>query len=91
MSKPTNADLQRLRETAVPRGVANMLAVYADRARNAELWDVEGKRYIDFGSGIAVLNTGHLHPKVVDGVKRQLEQFSHACFQITPYETYVTL
>lgn len=91
MTARTNADLQRLRESAVPRGVANMLAVYADRARNAELWDVEGRRFIDFASGIAVVNTGHLHPKVVDAVQRQLQQFSHACFQVTPYETYVTL
>ncbi|MCB2021364.1 MAG: 4-aminobutyrate--2-oxoglutarate transaminase [Burkholderiaceae bacterium] len=86
-----NARLQTLRESAVPRGVANMLAVYAERAENAELWDADGKRYIDFGSGIAVLNTGHLHPQVVAAVQQQLLQFSHACFQITPYESYVTL
>ena len=91
MSVRTNAELQRLRESAVPRGVANMLPVYADHARNAELWDVEGKRYIDFAGGIAVLNTGHLHPKVVAAVRSQLDALSHACFQITPYETYVRL
>lgn len=91
MTARTNAELQRLRESSVPRGVANMLPVYAQRALNAELWDVEGKRYIDFGSGIAVLNTGHLHPKVVAAVQQQLALFSHTCFQVTPYETYVTL
>ncbi len=91
MTVRTNAELQRLRESAVPRGVANMLAVYTDRALNAELWDVEGKRYIDFASGIAVVNTGHLHPKVVEAVQQQLRQFSHTCFQVTPYENYVTL
>ena len=55
---PTNEDLARRRAAAVPRGVGNMLQVYADRASNAELWDVEGRRLIDFASGIAVLNTG---------------------------------
>jgi len=60
----TNAELQKLRETAIPRGVSNLLPVFTAKASNAELWDVEGKRYIDFAGGIAVLNTGHLHPKV---------------------------
>ncbi|MGI9418300.1 MAG: 4-aminobutyrate--2-oxoglutarate transaminase [Geminicoccaceae bacterium] len=87
----TNDDLQQLRETAVPRGVATMLPVFAERADNAEIWDVEGKRYIDFASGIAVLNTGHLHPKVKAAVSDQMEKFSHTCFQITPYEGYVRL
>ncbi len=87
----TNAELQALREQAVPRGVATMLPVFTDHARNAEMWDVEGNRYIDFGSGIAVLNTGHLHPKVKAAVAAQLDKFSHSCFQVTPYETYVRL
>ena len=91
MMKKTNAQLQALRESAVPRGVANMLPIYTERADNSELWDADGKRYIDFGSGIAVLNTGHLHPKVVAAVQQQLQQFSHACFQITPYANYVEL
>ena len=91
MTARSNADLQRLRETAVPRGVANMLAVYTDRASGSEMWDVEGRRYIDFASGIAVLNTGHLHPAVVKAVQEQLGRFSHTCFQVTPYENYVTL
>jgi 4-aminobutyrate aminotransferase/(S)-3-amino-2-methylpropionate transaminase len=85
----TNADLQRLRESAVPRGVATMLPIFAERAANAEIWDVEGNRYIDFASGIAVLNTGHLHPKVKAAVAAQLELLSHTCFQITPYELYL--
>ena len=87
----TNAELQALRESAVPRGVATMLRTFTERASNAELWDVEGKRYIDFASGIAVLNTGHLHPKVTGAVRTQLEQFSHSCFQVAPYETYLRL
>jgi 4-aminobutyrate aminotransferase/(S)-3-amino-2-methylpropionate transaminase len=76
---------------AIPRGVGNSLAVYADRASNAELWDVEGKRYIDFASGISVLNTGHVHPKIKAAVAQQLEKLMHACFQVTPYESYVAL
>ena len=87
----TNAELHQRRVAAVPRGVANSLPVYADRATNAELWDVEGQRYIDFASGIAVLNTGHRHPTVVKAVAAQLERLMHACFQITPYANYIEL
>ncbi len=88
---PTNAELARRRTDAIPRGVANSLAVYADHASNAEIWDVEGRRYIDFGSGIAVLNSGHLHPRIKAAIAAQLEKLSHACFQVTPYESYVAL
>ena len=88
---PTNADLARRRAAAIPRGVGNSLQVYAERAANAELWDVEGRRYIDFASGIAVLNTGHLHPRVQAAIGAQLARLSHACFQVTPYENYVAL
>ena len=87
----TNAELQKLRETAVPRGVSNLLPVFTAKAKNSEIWDVEGKRYIDFAGGIAVLNTGHLHPKVQAAVKAQLELYSHTCFQVTQYESYVRL
>lgn len=87
----SNSELQRRRMEAVPRGVANSLPVYADRAVNAEIWDVEGRRYIDFASGIAVVNTGHLHPRVKAAVASQLEKFTHTCFQVTPYESYVAL
>ncbi|HKD54032.1 MAG TPA: 4-aminobutyrate--2-oxoglutarate transaminase [Steroidobacteraceae bacterium] len=87
----SNADLHARRQQAVPRGVSNSLAVYADRALNAELWDVEGHRYIDFASGISVLNTGHVHPRVRDAIARQLDRFTHTCFQVTPYESYVAL
>jgi 4-aminobutyrate aminotransferase/(S)-3-amino-2-methylpropionate transaminase len=89
MSK--NLDLQARRDAAFARGLGNQLPVYVERARNAELWDVEGRRFIDFGSGIAVLNTGHLHPKVQAAVARQLEAFSHTCLMITPYESAVEL
>jgi len=87
----TNEELQRRRALAVPRGVSNLLAVYADHARNAEIHDVEGRRFIDFASGIAVLNIGHLHPKMTAAVHAQLEKLSHACFQVTSYESYIAL
>jgi 4-aminobutyrate aminotransferase / (S)-3-amino-2-methylpropionate transaminase / 5-aminovalerate transaminase len=87
----SNRELHERRGTAVPRGVSNSLAVYADRAENAELWDVEGRRYVDFASGIAVLNTGHVHPKVRAAIAAQLGKLTHACFQVTPYESYVAL
>src|ERR1700722_18780522 len=87
----SNTDLHRRRGAAVARGVANSLSVYAQKARNAELWDVEGRRYIDFASGIAVLNTGHVHPRVVAAMQQQLTQLTHTCFQVTPYEGYVAL
>ncbi len=86
-----NNDLQTLREHAVPRGVANMFPIYADRASGDRLWDVEGKAYVDFATGIATVNTGHNHPRVVAAVREQLERFSHTCFQVTPYEPYVRL
>jgi 4-aminobutyrate aminotransferase / (S)-3-amino-2-methylpropionate transaminase / 5-aminovalerate transaminase len=87
----SNADLHERRKNAIPRGVSNSLNVYAERASNAELWDVEGKRYIDFASGIAVMNTGHVHPKIKAAIASQLEGFVHTCFQVTPYESYVAL
>lgn len=87
----SNSELHERRQRAVPRGVTNSLAVYAERAANAEIWDVEGRRYIDFASGISVLNTGHVHPKVQQAIARQLEKLTHTCFQVTPYESYIAL
>jgi 4-aminobutyrate aminotransferase/(S)-3-amino-2-methylpropionate transaminase len=86
-----NSDLHRRRGAAVARGVSNAHAIYIERARNAEIWDVEGRQFIDFASGIAVLNSGHLHPRVVAAIEQQLQLFSHTCFQIIPYEGYVAL
>lgn len=88
---PTSAELHERRIAAVPRGVAHATTIYAKRAKNAELWSEDGKRYIDFASGIAVVNTGHQHPKIVAAIEAQLKAFSHACFQVTPYESYVRL
>lgn len=87
----SNAELHARRQQAVPRGVSNSLAVYAERASNAEIWDVEGRRYIDFASGISVLNTGHVHARVRQAIERQLARFTHTCFQVTPYESYIAL
>ena len=87
----SNAELHARRQQAVPRGVSNSLAVYAERASNAEIWDVEGRRYIDFASGISVLNTGHVHARVKQAIERQLAKFTHTCFQVTPYESYIAL
>lgn len=86
-----NADLQKRREHAVVRGVSTLLPRFIDRAENAQMWDVDGNRYIDFSGGIAVLNTGHLHPRVKAAVIEQLDHVSHTCFQINPYEGYVRL
>lgn len=86
-----NAELQQRKQSVIARGEGNAYGIYVAKAKNAELWDVEGKRYIDFGSGIAVVNTGHSHPKVVAAVKAQLDNFSHTCMTITPYESAVKL
>ena len=87
----SNATISARRSDAIARGVGVTTQVYVERARNAELWDVEGRRYIDFAAGIAVVNTGHLHPRVVAAVNGQLERFSHTCHQVVPYEHYVSL
>ncbi|HEV8314448.1 MAG TPA: 4-aminobutyrate--2-oxoglutarate transaminase [Burkholderiaceae bacterium] len=87
----TNAALMARRRAAVARGVGQTHEIFVARARNAELWDVEGKRYIDFAGGIAVLNTGHCHPEVIAAVKAQLDQYTHTCFQVLAYEPYVEL
>lgn len=87
----TNQQIDARRVAATPRGVGIGFQIYAERAENAQLWDVEGRRYIDFGSGIAVLNTGHRHPRVVQAVKEQLERFTHTAYQVVPYESVVAL
>ena len=87
----TNASIDARRVAAMPRGVGIGFPIYADRALNAELWDVQGNRYIDFGSGIAVLNTGHRHPRIVKAIADQLERFTHTAYQVVPYESTVAL
>lgn len=86
-----NSDLLARRERAVPRGVATAYPIFAARAENAELWDVDGKRFVDFAGGIAVLNTGHRHPKVIAAVEKQLALYTHTAFQVVAYEPYIEL
>ncbi|MFZ9934951.1 MAG: 4-aminobutyrate--2-oxoglutarate transaminase [Arenimonas sp.] len=86
-----NADLQQRRVDAVARGVGNATQLFAVRAENAEIWDADGKRYIDFAGGIGVMNTGHRHPKVMTRIQKQLEGVVHSCFQVMPYEPYIEL
>lgn len=87
----SNADLQTRKNAATPRGVGVMTDFYAAKAENSEIWDVEGRRFIDFGGGIAVTNTGHRHPKQVAAIKAQLDCFIHTAYQIVPYAGYVEL
>ncbi len=79
------------RDQWVPRGLANTHPIFVARAEGTRLWDLDGKEYLDFTSGIGVLNTGHRHPRVVDAVRRQLDRVTHTCFQVTMYEPYVEL
>jgi 4-aminobutyrate aminotransferase/(S)-3-amino-2-methylpropionate transaminase len=87
----TNATLLARRKAAIPRGVSHATSLFAARAENAEVWDVEGRRYVDFAGGIAVLNTGHRHPKVIAAVEKQLRLYTHTAFQVMPYEPYIEL
>ncbi|MCK0067835.1 4-aminobutyrate--2-oxoglutarate transaminase [Kordiimonas laminariae] len=87
----TNAELWERRLKAVPHGVGTMHPRFAATAQNAEITDIEGKRYIDFATGIAVCNTGHSDPRITEAVKDQLNHFSHTCFQVNPYESYIEL
>ncbi|WP_159875235.1 4-aminobutyrate--2-oxoglutarate transaminase [Aquitalea denitrificans] len=87
----SNKDLMQRKADATPRGVGVMCTFFADKAKNAEVWDVEGNRYIDFAGGIGVLNTGHLHAKVQAAVAEQLNRFSHTSYSIIPYESYVSV
>ncbi len=86
-----NEQLMQRRNAAVPRGVGQIHPIFVDRAENATVWDVEGREFIDFAGGIAVLNTGHLHPKIIAAVEAQLKKVTHTCFQVLAYEPYVEL
>lgn len=86
-----NQNLWERRVAALPRGLATAMPVFATRAENAELWDVEDRRFIDFAGGIGVLNVGHRHPRVIEAVRAQLDRFTHTAFQVTGYESYVAL
>ena len=86
-----NIDLLARRNAAIPRALTHATAVYAHHARNSEVWDVEGRRYVDFAGGIAVLNTGHCHPRVIAAATEQMGRFTHTCVQVLAYEPYVEL
>ncbi|WP_299490853.1 4-aminobutyrate--2-oxoglutarate transaminase [uncultured Shewanella sp.] len=85
----TNDDLIKRRLQSVAKGVSQIHPFYVDKAENATIWDVEGREFIDFSGGIAVLNTGHLHPNVKQAVITQLDRFSHTCFMVLGYESYI--
>ena len=87
----TNSELATRRVNALARGVGVMTDHFAARALNAEVWDEDGNRLIDFAAGIAVVNTGHRHPKVIEAVTAQLGAFTHTCHQVLPYAPYVRL
>jgi 4-aminobutyrate aminotransferase len=87
----TNAAWHARRQAATPRGVGVFGDFFIQKAKNAEFWDIEGRRFIDFAGGIAVLNTGHVHPKVQAAIAAQLERFTHSCYQVVPYTEYVDL
>ena len=87
----TNKNLQDRKTKVIARGQGNLYPIYIEHAKNSEIWDVEGNRFIDFGAGIAVCNTGHSHPKVTAAAKAQLDKFSHTCIMINPYEVGVEL
>ncbi|WP_208348892.1 4-aminobutyrate--2-oxoglutarate transaminase [Pseudaestuariivita rosea] len=86
-----NSSIAARRETAIARGVGMMTQIYVERAENALVWDVEGNRYIDFAAGIAVVNTGHRHPRVTQALHDQVDAYTHTCHQVIPYEPYVRL
>ncbi|MBD8511263.1 4-aminobutyrate--2-oxoglutarate transaminase [Photobacterium sp. WH24] len=87
----SNQVWQARKQQVIAQGMGNLNPLYVETAKNAEIWDIEGNRYIDFGSGIAVNNTGHSHPRIVEAVKAQLDNFSHTCAMVTPYTSFVEL
>jgi 4-aminobutyrate aminotransferase len=91
MNHSKNEQLMARKAAATPRGVGVMGTFFVERAQGAELWDVQGQRYIDFAGGIAVMNVGHGHPKVIAAIEAQLKRFTHTCYQVVPYESYVAL
>lgn len=86
-----NESIHTRRQNAIPNGLASAFPIYAAKAKNTELWDVDGNRYLDFIGGISVVNTGHCNPKIIDAVKQQIDKFSHTAANIVMYESYVEL
>lgn len=90
-AETSNQSLQQRKADVFARGQGNVYPIFIERAQNAYVWDVEGTRYIDFASGIAVCNTGHSHPLIVEAVTKQMKKFSHSCIMVNPYEVAVSL
>src|SRR5450756_2408371 len=91
VEKSIDAELTELRARYVPRGITSAHPLVADRAQGSELWDVNGRRYVDFAGGIGVMNVGHSHPRVMEAVRAQLERATHTSFQVVMYESYLRL
>ena len=89
--KPPNNALQELQTQVISQGHTSATSCYVESAQGAIIRDVEGKEYIDFAGGIAVMNVGHSHPKVVEAIKDQAEKFTHSCFMVSPYDSAVRL
>jgi len=91
VTRTSETDFAELRTKYIPRGITSAHPITADHARGSELWDVSGKRYIDFAGGIGVMNVGHAHPRVMKAVHEQLEKVTHTSFQVVHYESYLKL
>jgi 4-aminobutyrate aminotransferase/(S)-3-amino-2-methylpropionate transaminase len=88
---PRSLALEQRRSSAVAAGVSSTLPLYVEKASGAIVVDVDGNALIDLGSGIAVVGVGHGQPAVVEAVQHQVERFTHTCFMVNPYESYVAV
>lgn len=91
MGQLSNEQLLKLRSDYISGGVGSVTTQFVESAQGAVLRDVDGREYIDFAGGIAVMNVGHSHPKVVAAIKAQAEKYVHTCFMVNPYEPTVKL
>ncbi|MFI7606607.1 4-aminobutyrate--2-oxoglutarate transaminase [Micromonospora sp. NPDC049366] len=87
----SSEDLHKRRQAAVARGVGSVVPSYVDHASGGTITDVDGREWIDFAAGIAVTNVGNSAPRVVEAVRAQVERFTHTCFMVAPYESYVAV
>jgi 4-aminobutyrate aminotransferase/(S)-3-amino-2-methylpropionate transaminase len=88
---PRSRAIQERRIAAVAKGVGSTLPIYIEKAGGGVLVDVDGNSLIDLGAGIAVVNAGNAHPRVVAAVQEQVAAFTHTCFMVTPYDGYVAV
>ncbi|WP_406037743.1 4-aminobutyrate--2-oxoglutarate transaminase [Micromonospora sp. NBC_00898] len=87
----SSEELHKRRGAAVARGIGSTISSYVERAGGGTITDVDGREWIDFAAGIAVANVGNAAPRVVEAVKAQVERFTHTCFMVAPYESYVAV